>query len=113
MTQPRKRKQGPKLHKIDVSPRREWRRILKDIDKEDIPVDLLLSIRVKLIDGSNISIDIKQMLDAGYSSRDLEVMLDNKFNELESYIEDIDYFVSIDDVVSTVQPITDQILKKL
>jgi hypothetical protein len=53
------------------------------------------------------------MLDAGYSSRDLEIMLDNKFNELDSYIEDIDYFVSIDDVVSTVQPITDQILKKL
>jgi hypothetical protein len=40
-------------------------------------------------------------------------MLDSKLKALDHIIEDVDFFVSIDDVVNTVQPITDEILKDL
>jgi predicted Ser/Thr protein kinase len=40
-------------------------------------------------------------------------MLDDKFNELDQYIKNVDFFVDIDKVKDTVQPETDKVLKGL
>jgi hypothetical protein len=44
---------------------------------------------------------------------EVEAMLDEKFNELDRYIENVDFLVDIDKVVSTIQPETDKVLKDL
>lgn len=109
---PRKNRQ-PKLKKVNVSAKAQWRQILKDVDKDEIPIDLLLSISVNLIDGTQININVRDLIDQGTDPKALERMLDEKFAALDDYIYDIDFMVSIDTVASRVQPITDQILKDL
>lgn len=113
MANQRKKPQQPKLKKVNVSPRDQWRKILKDIDKEEIPIDLLLSIHVKLIDGTQVDIDIKDLLAQGADPDRLEQLIDERIEQLGAYIHNVDFMVSIDDVVRTVQPITDEILKDL
>jgi hypothetical protein len=108
-----KRKQQQKLKRVNVSNRLQWKKILKDIDKTEIPIELLESINVNLIDGSVVTIDIKELLDAGNEPEVLEQLLEVKLQALDNIIVNVDFFVSIKDVVNTVQPITNEILKKL
>jgi len=114
MTKPLKKAgRRPKYKKINISPKEKWKGILKDIDKDEIPVSLLLGISVNLIDGTKVNINIKDLLDEGNDPEYLESLLDNRFKSLNHIIKDIDFYVSIDKVAETIQPMTDQILKDL
>lgn len=110
--QPRK-KPRQKLKRINVSARDQWKRILKDVEKKEIPITLLQSINVNLIDGTVVNVDIKELLNSGHDPDAIEELLDLKLKSLDHIISDVDFFVSIDDVVKAVQPITDRILKDL
>ena len=68
---------------------------------------------VKLVDGTNISIDVKKLIVEGMDPSDIEEMLDLKFDELDAYIANVDFLIDIDKVVKTVQPETDKVLKGL
>jgi len=109
----RRKKVQPKLKKVNVSKKAQWNEILKDIDKDEIPIDLLQAMNVNLIDGTQVYINIKELLLAGNSPDEIEAMLDIKLKAIDQYIEDIDFYVNVDDVAKTVQPITDQMLKDL
>lgn len=113
MNQKPRKNQRQKLKKVSVSSRERWRTILKEVDKGEIPLDLLLAISVNLVDGTVVNINVKELIDAGNDPKDLKHMLDERFKTMESYIENIDFLVSIDDIARTVQPITDEILKDL
>jgi hypothetical protein len=108
-----KRKSQPRVKKISVPGKDHWRKIIRDVDKESVPIDLLLSITVRLIDGSEVKIDIQELLESGNDPESLEKMLAFKLEAIENFIKDVDYYVSVDQVVKTVQPLTDQILKDL
>jgi hypothetical protein len=110
--QPRKKPRS-KLKKINVSARDQWKRILRDIEKEEIPITLLRAISVNLVDGTVVNIDVKELIKEGHDPEVIEEMLDLRLKALDHIIEDVDFYVDIDDVVKTVQPITDQILKDL
>ena len=113
MSKQPKKERRPKLKKINVSTKTQWRNILKDIDKDEIPVTLLLGLTVNLIDGTKIDIDVKELLKEVKDPDGLEDLLEVKLREIDAYIEDIDFYINIDDVVRAVQPITEQILKDL
>lgn len=110
---PRRKKALPKLKKVNVSKKAQWNQILKDIDKDEIPIDLLQAMNINLIDGTQVYINIKELLSAGSSPDEIKAMLDVKLMAIDQYIEDIDFYVNVDDVAKTVQPITDQMLKDL
>jgi hypothetical protein len=44
---------------------------------------------------------------------DIEEMLDAKFDELDAYIQNVDFLIDIEKVVDTIQPETDKVLKGL
>lgn len=108
-----KRNRRPKLKKVNVSARDHWKKILKEVDKDDIPIDFLLGISVNLIDGTQVNIDVRELLDQGLEPNTVKTMLDTRFKALDEIIKDIDFLISIDQVAETIQPITDQILKDL
>jgi len=112
MTTP-KRNPRPKLKKINVNSKDQWKKILREIDKADIPIDMLIGLDVNLIDGTVVSINVKELLADGTDPDLLGKMLDLKLKALDNIIKDINFMVSIDDVANTVQPVTDQILKNL
>lgn len=112
MSEQPKRKR-PRLKRLNVTTREKWNRIIKDVEKQEVPVSLLESLSVNLIDGTIVNINIKELLLDGMTPAEIEQVLNLKLEELDHIIRDVDFYVNIDDVASTVQPITDNFLKNL
>jgi uncharacterized membrane-anchored protein YjiN (DUF445 family) len=108
---PKKTQRNSKKITLNVSKR--WKDIVEDVDKKEVPINILQQIIVKLIDGTNISIDVKNLLADGMTDSEIEEMLDAKFNELDAYIQNVDFLIDIEKVVDAVQPETDKVLKGL
>ena len=108
-----KKPQRSKSKKITLNKDKSWKAIVEDVDKREVPIDILQEIEVKLIDGTNIIIDIKKLITDGMDPLEIEGLLDDKFNELDAYIENVDFLIDIAKVVDTVQPETDKVLKGL
>ena len=106
-------KKPQRSKKITLNASKRWKDIVEDVDKKEVPINILHQIIVKLIDGTNISIDVKKLLADGMPDGEIEEMLDAKFNELDAYIANVDFLIDIDKVVNTVQPETDKVLKGL
>ena len=108
-----KPKKPQRSKKITLSISKRWKDIVEGVDKKEVPINILQQIEVKLIDGTKIDIDVKKLLADGMHADDIEEMLDAKFNELDHYIENVDFLIDIEKVVDAVQPETDKVLKGL
>jgi hypothetical protein len=112
--QPKKRQpKKPKSKRINVSDREKWSRILKDVDKEEVPITCLEALNVNLKDGTTVVIDILQLLDEGHEPSEIENRINDKLEKLDYIIKDVDFFVNIDRVAKTIQPLTDKFLASL
>jgi hypothetical protein len=110
---PKKQSRKSRAKKVDVNIKKRWQDIVRDVEKKEVPIDVLQQIVVELIDGTHLSIDIKQLLNDGNDPLVIEALLDEKFKDLDEYIQNVDFFIDIDRVVDTVQPETDKVLKNL
>ena len=108
-----KKPRPSKAKKLNLNKRKSWQDIVNGVDKKEVPISVLEHISVQLIDGTNITINIKDLISAGQDPIEIEAMLDEKFNELDHYIKNVDFFVDIDKVKDAVQPETDKVLKGL
>lgn len=102
-----------KAKKVNLNKRKSWQEIVNDVDKKEVPISILQYISVQLIDGTSININIKELINDGQDPLEIEALLDEKFNDLDAYIKNVDFFIDIDKVVNTVQPETDKVLKDL
>lgn len=112
MTLPKKPRKS-KSKKINVNSRQRWEQILKTVTKDEVPVELLESLTVNLVDGTTVQINIKDLLGGGKHPHDIEEYINHKLSELDEMIVDVDFFISIDRVSEVVSPMTDEILKNL
>jgi hypothetical protein len=103
----------PKSKKLNLSSKAKWKNILKDIDKKEVPIQVLEKLVVNLIDGTAVIIDIKQILSDGADPNSIEDHVNERLTDLDDYIKNVDFFVNLDEVKKTVQPETDKILSKL
>jgi len=111
---PPKKPRKPRLPKrLNVSVREKWERLLKDVEKNEVPITCLDSLVVNLIDGTSVTIIIKELLDDGNNPEMLEIILRHKLKVLDAYIKDVDFYINVDSVAKEIQPITDKILKDL
>jgi len=114
MSEKPKKPQRNKSKKITLNSTKSWKDIVESVDKREVPIDILQAIDVVLVDGTVISIDIRKLIDEdGMNPSEIETMLDDKFNELDRYIQNVDFMVDIAKVVDTVKPETDKVLKGL
>ena len=111
--QPKKPQRNTKAKKLNLNKRKSWQDIVNGVDKREVPISVLEHISVQLIDGTNITINVKELIDDGHDPIEIETLLDEKFNTLDEYIKNVDFFIDIDKVVNTVQPETDKVLKNL
>jgi hypothetical protein len=86
---------------------------LATVEKPEVPIEVLEKIIIHLIDGTKVNINILELLADGADPETLEQELGNKLETLDHMIEDIDFYVNIDEVAKTIQPETDRILSKL
>jgi hypothetical protein len=103
----------PKRLKLTITERAKWKQILKEVEKAEAPVSVLQGITVHLIDGTQVNIDVQELLNEGILPEDLEEDINQKLQDLDHIIENVDFFISIEHVAKTVQPFTDNLLKNL
>jgi len=103
----------PKPKKLTLNSKTTWRNILKEVEKQEVPIHVLESLTVHLKDGTLVTIDIKSILAEGADPDDVELHVNTKLEELDDYIDNVDFFVDIDVVQKTIQPETDRILANL
>lgn len=107
---PRKKSRQKRLN---VTSREKWKHVLKSVVKEEVPINLLDSITINLTDGTSVDIDIKELLGNGVKQDVIEEYLNDKLEQLDHIIENVDFYVSADEVAKLVQPMTDLFLKDL
>lgn len=90
-----------------------WRKILKDVEKKEVPIHVLEKLMVYLKDGTIVTIDIRKILKEGANPDDVELHVNQRLEELDMYIDNVDYFLDIDLVERTIQPETDRLLANL
>lgn len=108
----KKRKLKPSS-KISINTKDIWEDILASVEKPEVPMEVLEKIIIHLIDGTKVNINIMDLLADGITPEDLELELSEKMQRLDHMIEDIDFYVNIDEVAKTIQPQTNLILNKL
>ena len=113
LPQPKKPQRKNSAKKVNMNVKKRWQDIVKGVDKKEVPVNVLQRIIVRLVDGTDLSIDVTQLLADGANPDDIEELLNNKFQDLDEYIDNVDFFIDIDKVVNAVQPETDKVLKGL
>src|SRR6056300_1082444 len=100
----------PKSKRLNLNNKKAWRDILKDVEKKEVPVHVLERLVVHLKDGTEVNVDIKKILAEGADPDDIERHVSKRLEDLEMYIDNVDFYVDIDLVEKAVQPETDRIL---
>ena len=103
----------PKSRRINVDARDRWKQILKTVSKDEVPVSLLEKVHVNLVDGTKVEVDIAQLIAEGMHPDDIKDELNSRLKKMDEIIKDVDFFISVENVAKTVQPVTDEILKTL
>ena len=103
----------PKSKRLNLNNKKAWREILKDVEKKEIPVHVLERLIVHLKDGTEVSIDIKQILAEGGDPDEIERHVSKRLDDLDQYIANVDFYVDVDLVEQAIQPETDRILSNL
>jgi hypothetical protein len=85
----------------------QWKNILKDVEKKEVPIHVLEKLIVALKDGTQVVVDIKRLLAEGADHEEVELHVNTRLDELDDYIDNVDFFVDIDLVEATIQPETD------
>ena len=107
------RSKRPKSKRLNAGTKKEWEAILREVEKQEVPITLLESMIVNLKDGTQVVIDIRNLLAEGVDPDELKDQLDERLETLDDYIDDVDFYISVDEVRKTVQTATDQLLKNL
>jgi hypothetical protein len=110
--EPRKPRR-PKSQKLNLNTKAKWERLLKEIKKEQVPINVLLFITVNLKDGTTVNVNIAEMLEEGADPDFVEHMINDKLRALDDIIDDVDFHISVDSVAKFIQPFTDNLLKNL
>ncbi len=102
-----------KSKKLNVNVKKQWESILKEVEKYDVPIGMLESLIVSLKDGTQVRLDIKEMLAEGADPDELQMHIEDRLEALDDIIDDVDFYISLDEVRKAVQPATDNLLKNL
>lgn len=108
-----KKQRHVKSKRLNLDSKAKWESILKSVEKKEIPIAMLESMSVNLTDGTEVNINIKELLDEGNDPDELERMIKTKLGVLDHIINDIDFYISVKAVARVVQPATDELLKNL
>ncbi len=91
----------------------KWEHILLDVDKQKIPIQFIKKMVVKLQGKRQQTINIEKLINQGLDPEQIEEVVSRKLNELDNLIMGIEFILNVQSIADTVQPTTDEILKKL
>ena len=108
-----KKPRRPKSKRLNLNRKEQWERLLKEVKKEQVPINVLLYITVNLKDGTSVDVNVAEMIADGEDPEVVERRINERLESLDMYIDDVDFHISVDSVAKVVQPFTDNLLKNL
>lgn len=107
----RKKKQHPAL--LDDIGKSNWDSIFRDVDKREVPVELLDNVIINFIDGTQVIVDVQEMLAEGMDPGQIELKLNARLVSLDNVIKDVDFHIVRDRIISTISLTTQRLLKRV
>lgn len=102
-----------KSRRLNLNRKDQWEKLLKEVNKEQVPIGVLRYITVNLKDGTSVEVNIAEMLAEGADPEVVERVINKKLEDLDEIIADVDFHISVDSVAKVIQPFTDKLLKDL
>lgn len=102
-----------KSRRLNLNRKDQWEKLLKEVNKEQVPIGVLRYITVNLKDGTSVEVNIAEMLAEGADPEVVERIINKKLEDLDEIIADVDFHISVDSVAKVIQPFTDKLLKDL
>ena len=90
-----------------------WEDLVEGVSKTDVPVDCIKRVVIKLKDGRRRYLNMSTLRKKGLDPLELEGVLNQKLEEYDSQIANVDFFVDVEQVADIIQPETDELLRKL
>jgi len=87
-----------------------WEDLVEGVEKTDVPVDCIKRVVIKLKDGRRRYLNMSTLRKKGLDAYELEGVLNQKLEEYDRDIANVDFFVDVDQVAELIQPETDKIL---
>jgi hypothetical protein len=87
-----------------------WEDLVEGVDKTDVPVDCIKRVVIKLKDGRRRYLNMSTLRKKGLDPIELEGVLNQKLEEYDKQIQNVDFFVDVDQVADLIQPETDKML---
>jgi len=108
-----KKPRRPRSKRLNLNRKDQWEKLLKEVNKEQVPIAVIRYITVNLKDGTSVDVNIQEMIDEGADPAVVEQLINSKLVALDDVIQDVDFHISVDSVAKVIQPFTDQLLKDL
>ena len=108
-----KKPRQPRSKRLNLNRKDQWEKLLKEVNKEQVPIGVLRYITVNLKDGTSVDVNIAEMLEEGAEPEFVEKLINKKLADLDDIIQDVDFHISVDSVAKVIQPFTDELLKNL
>lgn len=108
-----KKPQQQKSKRLNLNRKDQWEKLLKEVNKEQVPIGVLRYITVNLKDGTSVDVNIAEMIEDGAEPEFVEKLINSKLEALDDVIQDVDFHISVDAVSKVIQPFTDRLLKDL
>ena len=87
-----------------------WEDLVEGVDKTDVPIDCIKRVVIKLKDGRRRYLNMSTLRKKGLDPIELEGVLNQKLEEYDKQIQNVDFFVDVDQVADLIQPETDIML---
>ena len=87
-----------------------WEDLVEGVEKSDVPVECIKRVVIKLKDGRRRYLNMSTLRKKGMDIFELEGVLNQKLEEYDRDIANVDFFVDVDQVAELIQPETDKIL---
>jgi hypothetical protein len=91
----------------------KWEHILEDVEKNNIPIQFIKKLVIKLQGKKQQTVNIMKLLQQGLDPEQIEEALSRKLHELDETVVSIDFILNVQSIADTVQPTTDELLKNL
>jgi hypothetical protein len=91
----------------------KWEKLLEDVDKQQIPMEFIKKITLKLKGRKQHSINVEKLIIQGLYPDEIEDSISEKLVEYDDFVVGIEFTLNVQSIAETVQPETDQLLRGL
>jgi len=98
---------------VEVDDLDQWDQILGTVSQDHVPIHCVKKVVFKLRGGKQKTINLDKLRKEGLDIEELETVLTNKMINMSKDIVNMDFVIDVDAVKQTIQPLTDEYLKKL